>query len=152
MVEEVMGTDNGIPTNLDTLMKWDGNLEKEVIIPIEREDFTLQVRVNAMSEEQQEKYEKQSTSVRGRGNSRIREVDETKVLKLYILNHVIDPDLNNSDLQAKFNPNNSMHPEDIVAKLFLPGELQKIGRLVLRLSGFDNSDEVDEQIANLMKS
>lgn len=154
MNEQKLGTDKIVdimPTNLKKLMEWDGNLDKEVVIPIERTDFVLEVKVSAMTDEQQNEYERQCTSVvRGRrGGRNEKEIDENKLIKIYLLNHIVDPDLKDSELQAKFNADDLIHPESVVTKIFLPGELQKIARLMLKLSGFDNLDDVDELIENL---
>jgi hypothetical protein len=157
MISEELGTDKVVhkdfPTNLNKLMAWDGSLDKEVTIPIERNDFTLEVKVSAMTDEQQNEYERQCTSVvKGRrGGRNEKEIDESKLIKIYLLHHIVDPDLKDSELQAKFNVDDLTHPQSIVTKIFLPGELQKIARLMLKISGFDNLDDVDELIENLVK-
>lgn len=149
MTEE-QGTINNIPTNLNKLMEWDGNLEEERTITLERSGFNLEITVSSMSSEQQEQYEDEASGWISQRGGRVKDTDEAKLMRLYLYNHVVDPDLKNPELQSKFNAGNK--PEMIVSKIFKAGELQKVGRLILKLSGFDNVDEVDAQIENLMKS
>ena len=105
-----------------------------------------------MSDDQQNEYEEQCAEWTSRRGTPTKTVDEMKLIKLYVLHHVADPNLMDPELQVKFNPNNAMKPEAIISKIFLPGELMKIGRLVLKLSGFDDLADVDNQIENLIRN
>jgi len=153
MTENNNGATSGIPSNLNQLMKWDGNLNQDASIVIERPGgFKMTVVCTSMSDDQQNEYEEQCAEWTSRRGTPTKTVDEIKLIKLYVLNHVADPDLNDPELQGKFNPNNAMRPEIIISKIFLPGELMKIGRLILKLSGFDDLADVDNQIENLIRN
>jgi hypothetical protein len=61
--------------------------------------------------------------------------DINKFNLLLVTEGMLDPDLTNRDLMAKFGP----RPEDVVRQWFLPGEIIQLADLVMDLSGY--SDE-----------
>ena len=139
-------------TSLDFLLGWDGNLSQKIELPIERHGKPfITVTLSSMTGEEQTKYEKQATShVRTRTGVET-ELDEVKLVKLHILNHVIDPNLKDPQLLSKFGCDVN-NPIPIVDKVFLPGEQVKIASAILRLSGFSNINEMDDELANLLEN
>lgn len=70
------------------------------------------------------------------------EFDARKSQKLVILECVTKPDLRDAKLQGAYNVNASI-PEDIVDKVFLPGEIDKLSDEILDISGY-NEEVLDK--------
>jgi hypothetical protein len=58
--------------------------------------------------------------------------DASRFNLLLVAEGLVDPDLTNRELQAKFGP----RPEDIVKTWFLPGEIVQMADVVMDLSGY----------------
>lgn len=93
------------------------------------------VKVKALSGRQIQRVEELAT-VKGKRN----DFDASLLVCVY---GVTSPDLNNEDLKAKFG---AASPKDLVENLFRPGEVAKIGKAIMKLSGSGMDDE--EEIKN----
>ena len=75
-------------------------------------------------------------------------IDNHQFLRKMIFQSVVDPDLRNAELQAKFKP---AMPYLIVNQIFKSGELIQLMKLINRLSGFKDDVESDNEIENLLR-
>ena len=131
--------------NLDFLLEWDGSLEEEATITFPRGEFELKVACKTISSEVYRQIEKscmQYSKLEGET------IDNHQFLRKMIFQSVVDPDLRNAELQAKFKP---AMPYLIVNQIFKSGELIQLMKLINRLSGFKDDVESDNEIENLLR-
>lgn len=87
----------------------------------------------------------QTIKVVKRTHQRIKETDFKKFNKLLIFQYVTNPDLRNPKLQKHYGVSSAV-PEDIVERVFLPGERDALVDAILTLGGY--TDDVVEEVKN----
>ena len=128
---------------LERLLQWDGNLrlEDKVILPHFTKVLGIPVKIRSFSSDEQKYIEDTCVDVTIRNGQRIREPNYLKMVQKYLWLCIVDPNLKDTRLQVKFN--SGRNEEQIISKLFLPGEQQTLGAAILRLSGHSDEDVKD---------
>jgi len=80
-----------------------------------------------------------------RTHQKVKETDYKKVNNLLLFNYIIKPNLSDPKLLAHYGVNSNV-AEEIVAKVFLPGERDAIADAILTLAGY--TDEVVDDVKN----
>ena len=142
-----MSEDSG---NLNKLLDWDGDLDTQLDLKFDRDGFTLGVKIQSMSSTLNRQIEAKCTDIINKRGRISREVDDRKYLLMQIYECVVDPNLKDQQLQAKFNADRLGSPYTIVENIFKMGEQIKIAVAIQKLSGFDDIDEVESEISNLL--
>lgn len=74
------------------------------------------------------------------------DMEDSEQADVYLVyNCVVEPDLKNKELQEAFKV---VEPDEIVTKIFEPGEITNISKECLVLAGYSNSVEVVSDLKN----
>lgn len=125
-------------TGLDALLGATVEQESQVYIPRLKVEFT----VRAISNEELRKATDQATHRTGRGEKK---VDERLFNLIVIAKGCADPDFGNRELIEKYD---AADAADCVAKALLPGEVAKVLKAILDLSGFGDDEELINEAKN----
>ena len=147
------GRDQVINDNtLQDLLKWDGSLDIHQTINFDALSTgrpAIEMVIQALSSEVISKCRSASTMKgRNRTTGNITEdLDNEKFQLLVVYNAVISPDLDNKELQAKFNKDKAAYY--IMRSLFLPGEIDLINSKVFELSGYKFDEDISENSSDV---
>lgn len=123
---------------LDALLGATLELTKEVYITRLKTHFT----VKALGNEDLRKIGDRASKPDGKGG---KVTDDQMFNALVIVKGCVDPDFNDKALKAKYEAADDI---DCVTKALLPGEMAKVLRAILDLSGFGNEEELIEDAKN----
>ena len=144
-----MASDRVKNMSMGDLLNWDGNLLAEDYItlpslPSPSNRPSIRVKVCSLSSIEHDNIRKQSTTKVNRMNRRMGvtegSLDSELQRRLTIYNGVVEPNLNDSNFQRKFNAGGGDFTL-IVDKLFLMGEQITLMDKILELSGITDEDE-----------
>lgn len=76
------------------------------------------------------------------------DIDSIRAAALYVIEGFIEPNLKDEKLAKHFG---AATPEDLVHKLFLPGEVMDLYKCVSDLSGFESTEEEVQRLKNSSK-
>ena len=124
---------------LEALLSADTNITEQVYIKRLDTNFT----VKALNDEAFKEIQEEATIYIGKGVNQRKEIDESKLNSLVVVKAVVDENgdllFKNTKLLEKFNAKTA---EECVRKALLAGELLKITKVVMDISGF--TDDIEE--------
>ena len=129
--------------SLDNLLAWDGviSINEKIEFPEAGSRPALTVTVRAMSAREMRECDEVATEVgMNKMGMKMRDLDYPRFRKAAIYKATNSPDLSSPELQQKFNKGN--HYIDIVDKIFLPGEQERLMEKINVLSGFPSSNQL----------
>jgi hypothetical protein len=122
---------------LSALLAADPNPEKDVFM----KRFGKNFRIRAISIRERDAAREQATYPERGGGSRF---DNAKFMATLILKGTVSPNFADPALIEKYGPT----PADVITKLLLPGEYDRLGAEILTLSGFGDEEEAIEDVKN----
>jgi len=110
--------------------------------------FNAPFIIQEISNEANERLQKQATKVTvNRSGQRSRDIDQTKYVEAMLQEALIQPDLNNKELQEFYGT--LADPMGTLNKMLTMGELNSLSQSVLDLSGLNES--VDDEVEAVKK-
>ena len=103
----------------------------------------FEITVQALDAETHSNIQKFAISFDKKGG--LKEIDTYRMQVSTIVAGVIEPSLKDKDLQAHLG---AINAADLVKKLFLAGEIAEISGKISELSGFEQDEEIEEEIKN----
>jgi Phage XkdN-like tail assembly chaperone protein, TAC len=122
---------------LHALLSYDKEPEKDVYI----KRLGVNFRVKAIDTNEFYQIREQATYTVGKGANKKTEVREDEVAALIVAKGVVDPDFSDKKVLEKFKATDAA---DAVKKALYIGEITLLQDEILRLSGFDDGEEVEE--------
>jgi hypothetical protein len=122
---------------LHALLSYDKEPEKDVFI----KRLGVNFRVKAIDTDDFYKIREQATYTIGKGAKAKSEVREDEVAALIVAKGVVDPNFGDKKVLEKFNATDAA---DAVKKALYIGEITLLQDEILRLSGFDDGEEIEE--------
>lgn len=122
---------------LHALLSYDKEPEKDVYI----KRLGVNFRVKAIDTNEFYQIREQATYAVGKGANKKTEVREDEVAALIVAKGVVDPDFSDKKVLEKFKARDAA---DAVKKALYIGEITLLQDEILRLSGFDDSEEIEE--------
>jgi len=105
-------------------------------------DFILDL--SAIGSKRYAEIQKNGVDIGKKGN--VRDVDIYSMRMLILLDGIKEPDLKDQKLLDHFN---AVTPKELIAKLFLSGEIEDVYKEINELSGYEkDEDEADKEIKN----
>ena len=114
--------------NLDKLLGWDGDLTTYQEVELERNGFNINIKLQSMDSKLNKKIEKDCTEISKNKGEITRVVNERMYLLKQIFHCIVDPNLQDEKLQAKFNANGFDYL--IVEKIFKVGEQIRLAKII----------------------
>lgn len=136
---------------IDKLLQMDNKTltempKREVEVPrltqVLREPF--KVVCQAIDGERYADIQKASIDLNKKGG--VRNINLFDMQVLTVIDGVVEPSLKDSKLLKHFN---CVTPKELVKKLFLAGEIAELSNVVTELSGYDKTEEDDEEVKKL---
>ena len=103
------------------------------------EDF--KVTCKAIDGERYADIQRTSVDLNKKGN--IRNINLFEMQVLTVIDGVVEPSLKDERLLGYFN---CVTPKELVKKLFLAGEIAELSNVITELSGYDKSDNEEEEL------
>ena len=122
---------------LHALLSYDKEPEKDVFI----KRLGVNFRVKAISTDDYYQIREQATYTVGKGPKARTEVREDEVAALIVAKGTVDPNFNDKKVLEKFK---AADAADAVKKALYIGEILLLQDEILRLSGFDDGEEIEE--------
>lgn len=122
---------------LSALLAADPNPEKDVFM----KRFGKNFRIRAISIDDRNKAREMSTYPERGGGTRF---DNAKFTTSLIQKGTVSPNFADAALIEKYGPT----PADVINRLLLPGEYDRLGAEILELSGFGDEDAALEDVKN----
>jgi hypothetical protein len=122
---------------LHALLSYDKEPEKDVYI----KRLGVNFRVKAIDTNEFYQIREQATYTAGKGANKKTEVREDEVAALIVAKGVVDPNFGDKKVLEKFKATDAA---DAVKKALYIGEITLLQDEILRLSGFDDSEEIEE--------
>jgi hypothetical protein len=122
---------------LHALLSYDKEPEKDVYI----KRLGVNFRVKAIDTAEFYQIREQATYTVGKGADKKTEVREDEVAALIVAKGVVDPNFGDKKVLEKFKATDA---SDAVKKALYIGEITLLQDEILRLSGFDDGEEVEE--------
>jgi hypothetical protein len=122
---------------LHALLSYDKEPEKDVYI----KRLGVNFRVKAIDTNEFYQIREQATYTVGKGANKKTEVREDEVAALIVAKGVVDPNFGDKKVLEKFKATDAA---DAVKKALYIGEITLLQDEILRLSGFDDSEEIEE--------
>jgi hypothetical protein len=122
---------------LHALLSYDKEPEKDVYI----KRLGVNFRVKAIDTNEFYEIREQATYTVGKGANKKTEVREDEVAALIVAKGVVDPNFGDKKVLEKFKATDAA---DAVKKALYIGEITLLQDEILRLSGFDDSEEIEE--------
>lgn len=122
---------------LHALLSYDKEPEKDVYI----KRLGVNFRVKAIDTNEFYKIREQATYTVGKGANKKTEVHEDEIAALIVAKGVVDPNFCDKKVLEKFK---AADAADAVKKSLYIGEILLLRDEILRLSGFDDGEEIEE--------
>ena len=119
---------------LHAFLSYDQKAEKEVFI----KRFGVNFRIKGLTQEEYYELKEQATHKVGKGKS---QVNELELDGLLIAKGVVEPNFNDPQVISKFKAKDGA---DAALKSLLFGELKTVQAEILKLSGFEDDEDVEE--------
>lgn len=102
--------------------------------------------LRAMTEEENERIRKSATKrVKVRGQGYVPELDNEEYVSKLIVESVVFPDLKNAELQQSYGV---MGASELLKRMLISGEYGRLAQKVQEINGFEDANEVVEQVKN----
>lgn len=137
-IEEQASTQQDV---LKSLLTTDQVVEKQV--PMRR--FNAYFTIKALDGDVIDRIEDQCTFYEGKGKKRVKKVDEQKFGALIIQRACLVPNWGARELLDMYGTHD---PADVIKKRLLAGEISKLSAEIMEISGFNDDEEVIEDIKN----
>jgi hypothetical protein len=122
---------------LHALLSYDKEPEKDVFI----KRLGVNFRVRAIDTDEFYRIREQATYTVGKGSKAKTEVREDEVAALIVASGTVDPNFGDKKVLEKFKATDAA---DAVKKALYIGEITLLQDEILRLSGFDDGEEIEE--------
>jgi hypothetical protein len=119
------------------------NLEIEQEVYIKR--LGVNFRIKALDTKTLESARTQATQSSGQGNRREEKVDVNRLNAVLVSKFCVSPDFSDKALIEKYGASDLV---DCVGKAILPGEIDRIVRAGMELSGFGDDGAEEDEIKN----
>jgi hypothetical protein len=126
---------------LQAFLSADTNVEDEVFI----KRFNSHIRIKALLEDDINALRDQATRYVGKGKNRKKEFNTDEFNGLLIAKACINIDFSDAKMLAKYA---AVDEGDCVRKALFAGEVIKLQEAVLRLSGFDDDEDLLDEAKN----
>ncbi len=103
--------------------------------------FGVNFKVKAITNEEFYDIREQASYTVGKGSNKETKVNQQELQSLIVAKGVVEPDFSNKDVLKKFNASDAA---GAVGKSLFVGELITLQDAILRLSGFDDGEGVEE--------